>query len=363
MEEIVRVKVAGTQLALTKGAYAVLSHFLDNTAKAYANSPTKNELVEQTESRIVTSLLERQSASMVVERGVMEIVVASVGYPEGYTPTGSPEEVKIPYTTPHTPTTPATPTRKVGPLGQIFIVVGKVILGFMLAGWLLTALCLIIAFVTLMAIGDMWADYLALPLEGMSPVVFAGLVCAVIALFMGIVGDLGFRLIAGRKVNFRKLFAGGIIWLIFFLWLLFSTVRNADEWVIWANETELKMEQHEREFEEWEESFDEQWERAVLDMTTEGDLNTSATFELDGFEGAMRWEHICDSFEELDPYEDKIQALLLSGKKATVEISNTIENGVMMRTILLTTPSGTTTLKNSVEGCTGSHIEIDNQQI
>ena len=362
MEEIVRVKVAGTQLALTKGAYAVLSHFLDNTAKAYANTPSTEELVEQVESRIVTTLLEKQGATVVVERGVMEIVVASVGYPEGYTPTGSPEEVKIPNTTPQTPTTTA-PTQKVGPLGQIFIIVGKVILGLMLAGWLLTALSLVVAFVVLMAIGDMWADYLALPLEGMSPVVFAGLICAVIALFMGIVGDLGYRLIAGRKVNFRKLAAGCIIWLIFFLWLLFSTLRNADEWVIWANETELKMEQFERDFEVWEDDFDEQWESAVLDMPTDGDLNSTATFELDGFEGAMRWEHICERFDELDPYEDNIQALLLSGKKATVEISNTLENGVMMRTILLTTPSGTTTLKNSVEGCTGSHIEQTNQQL
>lgn len=347
MEEIVRVKVAGTTLALSKGAYAVLSHFLDNTEKAYADSPAKSELVEQAESRIVATLLERQSATTVVERGVMEIIVASVGYPEGYTPTGSPDGVKIPGTTPK----PAAPKPEVGTLGRIVIVGGKIILGIMLACWILAAIGILVGFVTLMAVGDIWAEYMALPIEGISPVVFAGLICAVIVLFMGVVADLGVRLIAGRRINLRKLAVAGVVWLIFVLWLIFASVRNIDNWVVWAHHSEAKIEQWERDFEEFEENLEEQLETILYNPThllVEGG-NYRLTYNLHELADTLKLEKLCEEFDELYRYDDYITGFLINGQEVTIDVDINVEGDVVNRNTTITTPAGVTNISVKVD--------------
>ena len=361
MEEIVRVKVAGTTLALSKGAYAVLSHFLDNTERAYADSPTKHAQVEQTESRIVATLLERQSANVVVERGVMEMVVASVGYPEGYTPTGSPEGVKIPNTTPK----PEAPKSEVGTLGHIVIICGKVILGFMLAVWILAALGVLIGCLSLMFIGDVWAEYMALPIEGISPVVFAGLVCAVVVLFMGIVADLGFRLIAGRRINFRKLAVGGVVWLIFLVWLIFASFRNIDNWVIWAHQSEAKIEQWERNLEEFEDEFEDRLESALLGVPTSmaGEGNdTHITIQLDDLGDTLKLERLCEEFDELYLYDDYIEAFLLGGEEVTIDVAISVENDIVTRNTTITTPGGVTNITVDIDRKTNNLLQykIDN---
>ena len=355
MEEIVRVKVAGTSLALSKGAYAVLSHFLENTERAYADSPNKGELVEQTESRIVATLLEKQSASTVVERGVMELIVASVGYPEGYTPTGSPEGVKIPNTTPK----PPAPKSEVGVLGHIVIVGGKIILGIMLACWILAAIGILVGFVTLMAVGNIWAEYLTMPIEGISPVVFAGLVCAVIVLFMGIVADLGVRLIAGRRISLRKLAVAGVIWLIFVLWLIFASVRNIDNWMIWAHESEAKIEQWERDFEDFEERLEEQLENAIFNPTLVDGAETKMTFYLYELGDTLKLEKLCEEFDELYRYDEYITNFLINNKEVVINVTLSQEDNVIMRKTTITTPSGVTTINVSVERGTGKLLKYN----
>lgn len=345
MEEIVRVKVAGTTLALSKGAYAVLSHFLDNTEKAYADSPAKSEQVEQAESRIVATLLERQSATTVVERGVMEIIVASVGYPEGYIPTGSPEGVKIPNST----TKPAAPKPEVGTLGRIVIVGGKIVLGIMLACWILTAIGILVGFVTLMAVGDIWAEYMALPIEGISPVVFAGLICAVIVLFMGVVADLGIRLIAGRRINLRKLAVAGVIWVIFLLWLIFASVRNIDNWVVWAHQSEAKIEQWERDFDNWEDDLEEQLENAIFNPTLVDGAETKLTFYLYELGDTLKLEKLCEEFDELYRYDDYITGFLINGQEITIDVDIKVEEDVVNRNTTITTPAGVTNISVKVD--------------
>lgn len=360
MEEIVRVKVAGTSLALSKGAYAVLSHFLENTERAYADSPNKGELVEQTESRIVATLLEKQSASTVVERGVMELIVASVGYPEGYIPTGSPEGVKIPNTTPKPAAPkPAAPKPEVGLLGHIVIVGGKIILGIMLACWILAAIGILVGFVTLMAVGDIWAEYLTMPIEGISPVVFAGLVCAVIVLFMGIVADLGVRLIAGRRISLRKLAVAGVIWLIFVLWLIFASVRNIDNWVIWAHESEAKIEQWERDFEDFEERLEEQLENTIFNPTLVDGSETKLTFYLYELGDTLKLEKLCEEFDELYRYDEYITNFLINDKEVVINVTLSQEDNVIMRKTTITTPSGVTTINVSVERGTGKLLKYN----
>lgn len=358
MEEIVRVKVAGTSLALSKGAFAVLSHFLENTQKAYASSPTQKEQVELVESRVVATLLEKQSASTVVERGVMELVVASVGYPEGFTPTGSPESVKIPKTTPQN----QTQQPEVGTLGRVVITVGKVLLGIMLAVWILAAIGLLVGFVALVAIGDIWAEYLALPLDGISPVVFAGLVCAVIVLFMGIVADLGFKLISGRRVNLRKLAVSGVVWLIFFLWLIFASIRNTDNWVIWAQQSKTKIEQWERDFDQWEDNFEEQLESAIFNPTLVDGAETHLTFYLYDLGDSLKLEKLCEEFDELYRYDDHIIGLLVDGTEVVIDVTMSQKDNIISRQTTITTPTGVTTINVSVDRCSGNLMDYKTNQ-
>lgn len=250
-----------------------------------------------------------------------------------------------------------TATPSVGPLGRVVILGGKIILGIFLAGWLLSALGLLIGFVTLMAIGDIWAEYLMLPLEGLSPVVFAGLICAVIVLFMGIVADLGFSLIRSKRVNIKRLAVGCGIWVIFFLWLIFAAVRNADEWVIWAHESEAKIEQWERDFDEWEESFDRQLESTHCNplLLEGGEVNM--TFYLDDLSDYLKLEELCEEFDELYRYDDTIIHHLIKGETVTIDVALSQENNIVTRTTTITLPSTTKSMTVKVHKHTNNCVD------
>lgn len=250
-----------------------------------------------------------------------------------------------------------TATPSVGPLGRVVIIGGKIILGLFLAGWLLSALGLLVGFVTLMAIGDIWAEYLMLPLEGLSPVVFAGLICAVIVLFMGIVADLGFSLIRSKRVNIKRLAVGCGIWVIFFLWLIFAAVRNADEWVIWAHESEAKIEQWERDFDEWEESFDRQLESTHCNplLLEGGEVNM--TFCLDDLSDYLKLEELCEEFDELYRYDDTIINHLIKGEMVTIDVALSQENNIVTRTTTITLPSTTKSMTVKVNKHTNNCVD------
>lgn len=260
-------------------------------------------------------------------------------------------------------TTPSTEERTtpptVGPLGKVFIVCGKIILGIFLAGWLLTALGLLIGFVSLMAIGDIWAEYLALPLEGLSPVVFAGLICAICVLFMGVVADLGFSLIRSKRVNFKRLVVGGGIWLIFLLWLIFAAIRNVDEWVMWAQKSEAKIELWERNLDEWEDSFERQWKSALL--SAEGN-KTHITLHLDDLGDYLKLEALCEEFDELYRYDDYIMEFLFEGGEVVIDVEISVEGELITRHTTITTPSGVTNLSVSVNKHTNNCIDYNIHQ-
>ena len=140
----------------------------------------------------------------------------------------------------------------VGPLGKTIILCAKIFLGIVLACWFIAALGILIGFVVLMAVEAEWSQMVAM--NGMSPVVFAGLMCAVIVLGMGIVGDIGVSVLRGKRINLKRLGGGVVVWIIFFLWLIFAAVRNVDNWTEWAIQSEEKIEL-------WEEKFEERFER------------------------------------------------------------------------------------------------------
>lgn len=334
MKEVMKVRVAETTFAMDKEAYGVLAALLEEVEQSEGK-----EAASKVESDFVAHVLEKQSVNTVLEVELVRNIVLAMGY----TPKAQPQK-------PHTTTQPATIESGVGPLGKVFIVCAKVLLGIFLAGWILAAIGLLIGFVTLIAIGDIWAEYLTLPLEGISPVVFAGLVCAVVVLFMGIVADLGWRLIAGRRVNLRKLAVSGVVWLIFFLWLIFTSVRNADNWVIWAHESTIKIEQWERDFELWEERLEEQLEDAIFNPTLVDGAETHLTFYLYELGDSLKLDKLCEEFDELYRYDDHIIGFLIDGKEVVIDVVISQQDNEISRQTTITTPSGTTTINVSLDG-------------
>lgn len=227
-----------------------------------------------------------------------------------------------------------------GALGRVVVLGAKILLGIFLVGWLLTALGVLVGSVSLAAIGESWASMV--PMEGLSPVVFAGLVCAVVVLFMGIVADVGFTLLRGKQLNFKRLGIGAIVWVIFLLWLVFAAVRNAGNWAEWAYKSEMQLELWEEEFDAWEERIEYEWEEAVLGMQDVGAWDSNYSFSFEGLEGAMRFESFCDRFKEMEPHEDRLEYHLLRGGKVDVKIENHYEGNTLYRTITATSPDGDT---------------------
>lgn len=325
MKEVLKVRVGEATLAIDKEAYGVLSALLEEVTKSEGK-----EAATKVESDFAARVLERQSANTVIE----EELVRSIALEMGYTP------AKPTSTPPQAPKQTTDNNSGVGALGKVIIVCAKVLLGIFLAGWLLAALGVLVGFISLAAIGEEWAN--VVPMDGVSPIVFAGLVCAVVVLFMGIVADLGFSLIRCKRVNLKRLVVAGVIWVVFLLWLVFAAIRNADNWAEWAYRTETQFELWEEEIEAWEDRIEGEWEGAVINMRGVEEWDSTYTLSFDGFEGAMRFDGFCERFEEMEPYEERLELHLLRGGKVDVKIENHYEGDRMYRTITISSPDGDT---------------------
>ncbi len=331
MKEILKVKIADTTFAIEQEAYDVLSLLLEEVTKNEGK-----EVATKIEGEFASQILKRQSINTVIEEGVARDIVLAMGY--------TPKTTHTSQTPQHTSPTPT--NSRVSALGKVFIVCGKILLGIFLAGWVLTAIGILVGFISLIAIGEEWSSMV--PIDGISPVVFAGLICAIVVLFMGIVADIGFSLIRSKKINLRGLATAGVIWLIFFLWLIFTGIRNADKWAEWAYQTEAQFELWEEEIEAWEERIEGEWEGAVLNLQGSEEWDSTYTLYFEGLEGAMRFDSFCDRFEELEPYEDRLESHLLRGKKVEVTIDNHYEGDRLYRTITITSPDGDTVVTSPV---------------
>ncbi len=134
------------------------------------------------------------------------------------------------------------PQERYNGAAQILAVVVK-ILGWIIGiGMVAVAFGLVASFITILIVGKYDMDYVSYGFEGFSPVVFAGLICALIALAIGIVADVWFKVLLGKKVNNRNLVIGGVVWLIFAGWLGFVSVKNFDNWEQWAEQVEENIE-------------------------------------------------------------------------------------------------------------------------
>ena len=323
MKENLKVKIAQTTLAIEPEAYTLLEGFFEEVDKKCGS-----EELARVESRFVELVLAKQDASTVISKNLVEELISTIGVMEYYAPKSA------------TPTD--TPQTTTAPLVKLIAVCAKILLGIFLAGWFLVAIGLLIGFVWLMAIGTQW-DFVVMT-DGLSPVVFAGLVCAVIVLFMGIVGDVGLSLLRSKPVNLSRLCVGTGIWVIFLIWLTFATVRNIDDWSEWAYRSEKQIELWEEELEEWEERVEREWEETLLQLEGVDTWQSTHTFELEGVADIARFEIIQERFEEVEPYEDRVVLRLLKGEKVTITISNNIEGDRCFRSVVITTNDGDKTI-------------------
>lgn len=134
-------------------------------------------------------------------------------------------------------------------IGRIVVVCVKVLLGIFLFGWTLAAVAVLVSFISLIAVGVFDPAVVAPYYGGTSLAVIAGLVCAVVVLFMGIVGDVGFTLLRGKPLNLRRLGVSAIVWLIFLVWACVSVVINIPHVEYWGEQIEQKVEQLEEKIE------------------------------------------------------------------------------------------------------------------
>ena len=145
-------------------------------------------------------------------------------------------------------------------VAQILAVVVKIVGWIIGIGMVAIAFGLVVSFITVLIVGKYDADYISCGFEGLSPVVFAGLVCALIALAIGIVADVWFKVLLHKRVNNRNLVIGGIVWLIFAGWLGFVSVKNFDNWEQWAEQIDDNIELWEERMELWGEDFEKRFE-------------------------------------------------------------------------------------------------------
>lgn len=226
-------------------------------------------------------------------------------------------------------------------LGRIVVVCGKILLGCFFVGWIVAALAILIGFITLMAMGTFESSVIAF--EGMSPIVFAGLVCAVVVLFMGIVGDVILSLLRSKPVNLRKLAIGAVVWLIFFVWLCIGAVRNADKWALWGYQVEERLEQWEESLEAWEDRFEESLEFDDAFWNNFDAWDNSTTFTLDGVGDLARWAMLEERIEQLEGVEDEVERVLLKDGKVIINVEHRLNDGECLRTTTVELPHRTIT--------------------
>ena len=83
MSEPMKVKIAGTTFEITAEACDALSNYVATLERAYAATVEGGEIVADIEARIVELILEKQKADEVVEKPLIDTIIATLGYPEG----------------------------------------------------------------------------------------------------------------------------------------------------------------------------------------------------------------------------------------------------------------------------------------
>ncbi len=328
MENILKVRLGGQELALTYDAYNTLSAALEE-----AKSRMSPEELNSLEANIAQGILSRQAATTVVNQSTILERLSELGIN-----TPAPASKKSPKTDPNT-----TSQSSLGPLGRVLITILKVIGWIMGVTWSLCAVGVLIGFIVLLSVESYSEAFLYDYSGGISPILFCGLVCAVVVIFMAIAAVLWFKLLLGKRVNLTALVISSLVWLALVIWLTIASLLNIEGWMRWADTMEIKVEQWEDGLDRWEDEL-ERWEDNLERQLSTIDFydNGGNVVKLSGFEDSLKFELLCEKYEELEPWEDDLSRHIRQGGEVTIEFSAEDENTASITVI---SPEGTITIR------------------
>ena len=239
-----KVKIGGSTLLFTPEACNRLSHYVEVLERSY-----DAEVVADIEGRIVELILEQQSAEAVVEKPLVESIIATIGYPEGHT---TEEPKAAPQPTPQ-------PTQNQGCMhsfGEVVRFCLKAMAWIFVVGWILAGLCVIIGIIALTAT-DAALVGMDGQFSGVSPIGFSALLCGSWLMFMIAVAYLLICLLRHKRVSGKSLLIMAIIWLFLTIWAWFGLGRNISNWEQWGYDIDYNMEQFEERIEDWAERYED----------------------------------------------------------------------------------------------------------
>ena len=252
MSEPMKVKIAGTTFEFTAEACDALSNYIATLERAYAATAEGAEVVADIEARIVELILEKQKADVVVEKPLIDNIIATLGYPEG---------CEKPESTNHTQTQTTQTTQNQGclyVLGSIVRFCLKALAVLFLVGWILGGLGLIIGIIVLLTTDAALTGGVAF--SGVSPIGFTALLCGSILVFMASVAYLLICLLGHKRVSGHTMLFAGILWLLLTVWAWVGMGTNLSNWESWGYSVEQNAENWAERIEEWAEQFEEDME-------------------------------------------------------------------------------------------------------
>ena len=258
MNEIMKVKVSGVTLGMSQEACGALSDYVATLERAYGATPEGKEVVADIEARIVELILEKQKADVVVEKPLIDNIIATLGYPEG---------CEQPESTNHTQTQTTQTTQNKGclyTLGRIVVFCLKVLAVLFLVGWILGGLGLIVGIIALLTTDAALTGGVAF--SGVSPIGFTALLCGSILVFMASVAYLLICLLGHKKVSGRTMLFAGILWLLLTVWAWVGMGTNLSNWESWGYSVEQNAENWAERIEEWAEQFENKLESNFEDI-------------------------------------------------------------------------------------------------
>ena len=286
MNEIMKVKVSGVTLGMSQEACGALSDYIATLERAYGTTPEGKEVVADIEARIVELILEQQKAEEVVEKPLIDTIIATLGYPEG---------CEQPESTNHTQAHTAQTTQNQGclyALGSIVRFCLKALAVLILAGCIITSLCVIVGIIVLLTTDAALSSEVVF--TGVSPIGFAALICGSFLAFMVALTYLLVCLVGSKKVKGRTMLFIGILWLILTVWAWVGMGTNLANWDHWGYTIEMNDDWAE-EFERLAKQFDDKLESNLEDLE-EG---------LETLEDELE-RNLEDLEDNLDALEDKL---------------------------------------------------------
>ena len=255
MNEIMKVKISGVTLEMSHEACGALSDYVATLKRAYGTTPEGKEVVADIEARIVELILEQQKAEELVEKPLIDTIIATLGYPEGC------EKVKgdLGSSNPKQPATQEAQNQGcLYTLGRIIVFCLKVLAVLFLVGWILGGLGLIVGIIVLLTTDAALTG--GMDFTGVSPIGFTALLCGSILVFMASVVYLLICLLAHKRVSGRTMLFAGILWLLLTVWAWVGMGTNLSNWESWGYSVEQNAENWAERIEEWAEQFEEDME-------------------------------------------------------------------------------------------------------